>query len=44
VPNQAPSTCFRPTQEGYPQGLNVPANYSTLNARVNHIPFDLAHR
>jgi hypothetical protein len=40
VGNQAPTTCFRPTQQGYPQGLNVPANYSTLNARVNHIPFD----
>jgi hypothetical protein len=40
APNQAPTTCFRPTQQGYPQGLNVPANYSTLNARVNYIPFD----
>jgi hypothetical protein len=40
VGNQAPTTCFRPTQQGYPQGLNVPANYSTLNARVNYIPFD----
>ena len=36
----APTTCFRPTQMGYPEGLNVPANFSTLNARVNYIPKD----
>jgi Carboxypeptidase regulatory-like domain/TonB dependent receptor-like, beta-barrel/TonB-dependent Receptor Plug Domain len=35
-----PTTCFRPTQQGYPEGLNVPANFSTLNARVNYIPKD----
>ena len=29
-----------PTQQGYPEGLNVPANFSTLNARVNYIPKD----
>ncbi len=39
--NQAPTTCFRTTQQGYPQGLNVPANYNPLNGRVNHIPRDL---
>jgi len=38
--NQAPTTCFRTTQQGYPEGLNVPANFSTLNARVNYIPRD----
>jgi hypothetical protein len=38
--NTPPTTCFRPTQQGYPQGLNVPANFSTLNARVNYIPKD----
>jgi Carboxypeptidase regulatory-like domain/TonB-dependent Receptor Plug Domain len=38
--NTAPTTCFRPTQQGYPEGLNVPANFSTLNARVNYIPKD----
>ena len=38
---QAPSTCFRPTQMGYPQGLNVPANFNPLNGRVNYIPPDL---
>jgi outer membrane receptor protein involved in Fe transport len=38
--NQAPTTCFRTTQEGYPQGLNVPANFNPLNGRVNYIPPD----
>ncbi len=38
---QAPTTCFRTTQQGYPQGLNVPANFNPLNGRVNHIPSDL---
>jgi hypothetical protein len=40
VGNQAPTTCFRPTQNGYPEGFNVPSNFSTLNARVNYIPRD----
>jgi hypothetical protein len=35
-----PTTCFRTTQQGYPEGLNVPANFNTLNARVNYIPTD----
>jgi len=39
--NQSPITCFRPTQDGYPTGLNVPANFNPLNGRVNHIPADL---
>ena len=30
--NQAPTTCFRTTQQGYPEGLNVPANFNPLNA------------
>jgi len=38
---QAPTTCFRPTQMGYPEGLNVPANFNPINGRVNHIPSDL---
>ena len=38
--NQAPTTCFRPTQQGYPEGLNVPANFNPLNGRVNYIPPD----
>ncbi|HWI20223.1 MAG TPA: TonB-dependent receptor [Vicinamibacterales bacterium] len=37
----APTTCFRPTQMGYPEGLNVPANFNPLNGRVNYIPPDL---
>ena len=39
-PASPPTSCFRPTQQGYPEGLNVPANFSTLNARVNYIPKD----
>ncbi|MBA2355462.1 MAG: TonB-dependent receptor [Acidobacteria bacterium] len=39
--SQAPTSCFRPTQQGYPEGLNVPANFNPLNGRVNHIPRDL---
>jgi hypothetical protein len=39
-PASPPTTCFRTTQQGYPEGLNVPANFSTLNARVNYIPRD----
>ena len=42
APNQAPTACFRPTQQGYPEGLNVPANFNPLNGRVNHIPSDLS--
>jgi hypothetical protein len=38
--SQAPTACFRPTQDGYPQGLNVPANFNPLNGRVNYIPPD----
>lgn len=38
---QAPTTCFRPTQMGYPAGLNVPENFNPINGRVNHIPEDL---
>jgi len=39
-PTTPPTTCFRTTQMGYPEGLNVPANFNTLNARVNYIPRD----
>jgi len=38
--NQAPTTCFRPTQAGYPEGLTVPANFNPINGRVNYIPPD----
>ncbi len=37
----APTSCFRPTQMGYPEGLNVPANFNPINGRVNSIPRDL---
>ena len=40
APNQAPTTCFRLTGQGYPEGLNVPANFNPLNGRVNYIPPD----
>ena len=40
VGNQAPTTCFRSTQQGYPEGLTVPANFNPLNVRVNYIPKD----
>src|SRR5205823_5295691 len=39
-PTTAPTSCFRTTQEGYPEGLNVPSAFNTLNARVNYIPRD----
>ncbi len=40
VGNQAPTTCFRTTQQGYPEGLTVPASFNPLNVRVNYIPKD----
>ena len=40
APTTAPTSCFRTTQEGYPEGLNVPSAFNTLNARVNYIPRD----
>jgi hypothetical protein len=38
--NQAPTTCFRPTQQGYPANLASPENYSPATSRVNYIPRD----
>jgi len=38
--NQAPTSCFRLTQQGYPEGFNVPANFNPVNGRVNYIPSD----
>jgi hypothetical protein len=35
-----PTSCFRTTQQGYPDNLTVPANYNTINGRVNYIPPD----
>jgi hypothetical protein len=39
-PTTPPTTCFRTTQQGYPEGLTVPANFNPLNVRVNYIPKD----
>jgi hypothetical protein len=38
--NQAPLTCFRTTQQGYPSDLLNPALTSTLSSRTNFIPAD----
>ncbi|MEO6237627.1 MAG: TonB-dependent receptor, partial [Vicinamibacterales bacterium] len=34
VGNANPSTCFRTTQAGYPEGYNTPASFNPLNVRV----------
>jgi hypothetical protein len=39
-PTTPPTTCFRTTQQGYPEGMTVPANFNPLNVRVNYIPKD----
>jgi hypothetical protein len=38
--NQNPTTCFRTTQQGYPEGFTTPNNFNPLNVRVNYIPRD----
>lgn len=38
--NQAPNTCFRPTQDGYPPNLLDPSRVSTATTRTNYIPAD----
>jgi len=38
--NQDPTTCFRLTQQGYPESLATPQNYDPRTARVNFIPAD----
>ena len=38
--NQAPNTCFRTTQEGYPANLLDPSRVSTATTRTNYIPAD----
>jgi len=38
--NQAPNTCFRTTQEGYPSNLLDPSRVSTATTRTNYIPAD----
>ena len=36
--NSAPTTCFRPTQLGFPANFAVPANFNTLTAQARYIP------
>jgi hypothetical protein len=38
--NQAPNTCFRPTQDGYPPNLLNVNLVSSATSRTNHIPAD----
>ncbi len=38
---QAPQNCFRPTQDGYPEGFLDVRNVSTRTTRTLHIPTDL---
>jgi Carboxypeptidase regulatory-like domain/TonB-dependent Receptor Plug Domain/TonB dependent receptor len=38
--NSNPTTCFRTTQQGYPEGFTTPASFNPLNVRVNYIPRD----
>lgn len=40
VGNANPTTCFRTTQAGYPEGFTTPASFNPLNVRVNYIPAD----
>jgi hypothetical protein len=40
VGNANPTTCFRTTQQGYPEGYTTPASFNPLNVRVNYIPKD----
>lgn len=38
--NDSPTTCFRPTQQGYPANFASPDRFSTLTAQVRYIPKD----
>lgn len=38
--SQAPFSCFRPMQLGFPDNFLNPANIDPLLVRTNHIPFD----
>ena len=40
VGNANPTTCFRTTQQGYPEGYTTPASFNPVNVRVNYIPKD----
>jgi hypothetical protein len=37
-PTADPTTCFRPTQMGYPQNFAVPANFAPLRTQARYIP------
>ncbi|HLK65757.1 MAG TPA: TonB-dependent receptor [Bryobacteraceae bacterium] len=37
APGQAPLTCFRTTDMGYPEGFTSPANFSTVNTKTVYI-------
>lgn len=37
---QAPFSCFRPMEQGFPDNFLNPANINPLLVRTNHIPFD----
>jgi hypothetical protein len=39
-PSANPTTCFRPTQMGYPENFAVPANFNPLRAQARYIPKD----
>ncbi len=36
----APTTCFRPEAQGYPQGFTAPSNFSTALSQTRYIPFN----
>ncbi|MDQ2946265.1 MAG: TonB-dependent receptor [Acidobacteriota bacterium] len=39
-PNDSPTTCFRPTQQGYPANFASPDRFNTATAQVRYIPKD----
>jgi len=41
TPNQDPSTCFLPMEQGFPNNFLTPANIRQRSVRANHIPFEL---
>jgi len=41
TPNAAPTTCFRPTEMGYPAGFTSPANFTTLTTKTVYVQKDI---
>lgn len=39
--NQGPQTCFRPTEQGYPNNFLSASNINQINVRANHMPGNL---